>query len=121
MHIFEIYRWPDFSNLDRYTQYTYITYSLTSFVYICRKNLKLCYLFVMHVTYNLLFLFHIAPIWGQMLCTLGFICIGIITLELGARIFKLLRSPGIDLKESMSPACVAWYSQYDKPIPSRFL
>jgi hypothetical protein len=36
-------------------------------------------------------------------------------------IFKLLRSPGIDTKESIPPANVAWAGRYDNPIPTRFL
>jgi hypothetical protein len=35
-------------------------------------------------------------------------------------IFKLLMSPGIDSKESIPPADVAWRARYDNPIPTRF-
>ncbi len=35
--------------------------------------------------------------------------------------FKLLRSPGIDSKESITPAYVASGDRYDKPFPTRFL
>ncbi len=35
---------------------------------------------------------------------------------------KLLWSPGIDSKESIPPAYVAWQAyEYDNPIPTRFL
>jgi hypothetical protein len=37
------------------------------------------------------------------------------------RIFKLLCSPGIDSKEPIPPAYVAWRPRYDNPIPTRFL
>ncbi len=37
------------------------------------------------------------------------------------KIFKLLRIPGIDSKESISPAYVSLAGQNDKPIPTRFL
>ncbi len=37
-------------------------------------------------------------------------------------IFKLLKSPGIDSKESIPPAYVAWrVGRYDNPIPTLFL
>ena len=37
--------------------------------------------------------------------------------------FKLLWSPGIESKESIPPAYVAWRvaGRYDNPIPTRFL
>ncbi len=38
-----------------------------------------------------------------------------------AGIFKPLRSPGIDSKESIPPAYVVWRVRYDNPIPTRFL
>jgi hypothetical protein len=38
-----------------------------------------------------------------------------------ARIFKLLRSPEIDSKESISPAYVALAGRYGNPLPTRFL
>jgi hypothetical protein len=38
-----------------------------------------------------------------------------------ARIFKRLWSPGIDSKEWIPPAYVAWRAGYNKPIPPRFL
>jgi hypothetical protein len=38
-----------------------------------------------------------------------------------ARIFKLLWSPGIDSKEPIPPACVAWRARCHNPIPTRFL
>ncbi len=35
-------------------------------------------------------------------------------------IFKLLRNPWIDSKESVPPDDVAWRGRYDNPIPTRF-
>ncbi len=38
-----------------------------------------------------------------------------------ARIFKLLKSPRIDSKQSIPPAYVAWRRRYDNLVPTRFL
>jgi hypothetical protein len=38
-----------------------------------------------------------------------------------ACIFKRLWGPGIDSKEWIPPAYVAWRAGYDNPIPPRFL
>ncbi len=38
-----------------------------------------------------------------------------------ARIFKHLRSPGIDSKEPILPGCVVWRAGAENPIPTRFL
>ncbi len=45
----------------------------------------------------------------------------ICTLAFRARIFKHLRSQGIDSKELIPPAYVAWRAGYDNAIPTRFL
>jgi len=37
------------------------------------------------------------------------------------RIFKLLRSPGIDSKESVPASLCSLAGRYDSPIPTRFL
>jgi hypothetical protein len=42
-------------------------------------------------------------------------------LKYTARIFKLLRSPGIDSKESIPPAYVVWRAGTTTPFPARFL
>jgi hypothetical protein len=41
--------------------------------------------------------------------------------EAWARICKLVRSPRLDSKEAIPPACVASWGRYDNPIPTRFL
>jgi hypothetical protein len=44
------------------------------------------------------------------------------TVYTGDDIFNLLRSPGIDFKESIPLSYVAWRAgRYDNPIPTRFL
>jgi hypothetical protein len=41
--------------------------------------------------------------------------------EADIRYLKRLRSPGIDSKESIPPAYVAWRAGTTTPIPTRFL
>jgi hypothetical protein len=57
------------------------------------------------------------------LATVPFTCFSVVRETWVHRdgIFKLLRSPGIDSKQSIPPASVAWRAGYDNLIPTRFL